>query len=83
MSFDWTCYLVLAKRLYNDANGEEAYLCSAISRAYYAAYVSARNHLRDKDGISSIPKFDAHSFVIDQFDFSPNLTRQNIGKSLG
>jgi hypothetical protein len=83
MSFNWTRFFTLAEQLYQNANGDEAFLRSSISRAYYAAYVSARNHLRDVDRISNIPRLDAHGFVVDHFDFSPDSTRQRIGKNLG
>jgi uncharacterized protein (UPF0332 family) len=81
MSFDWSKYLVVAEHLYNNANKEEAFLRSAISRAYYAAFVSARNLLRDKDGLE-IPKADVHNFVITKFLTSRNPMRQKIGSNL-
>jgi len=50
MSFDWTQYLFLAQKLTKgsaSSSNQEAMLRSAISRAYYAAFCSARNFLRD------------------------------------
>ena len=58
MSFDWSEYLNLAKELANQAiapANQEAKLRTAISRSYYAAFINARNYLRDKEGIL-IPK---------------------------
>jgi hypothetical protein len=51
MSFDWSKYLNVAKELAGvetSAASQEAKLPAAISRAYYAAFIKARNHLRDK-----------------------------------
>lgn len=44
--FDWAEYLKLAEELAN-RHGDEAAQRAAISRAYYAAYCSARNKLED------------------------------------
>jgi uncharacterized protein (UPF0332 family) len=82
MSFNWSRYLSLAQQLYSNSNGDEAFLRSAISRAYYAAFVTARNHLRDKDRIRNIPVIDAHNFVITQFELSQNPLRNRIGVKL-
>lgn len=49
MSFDWSGYLDVAKELASVAltsANKEAKLRSAISRAYYAAFILARNYLR-------------------------------------
>jgi hypothetical protein len=55
MAFDWTGYLTLADTL-SKAHADEAKLRAAISRAYYAAYITARrywesvgNSLQDSD----------------------------------
>lgn len=51
MSFDWSEYLNVAKELAGvetSAASQEAKLRAAITRAYYAAFIKARNHLRDK-----------------------------------
>ncbi|MCC3444670.1 MAG: hypothetical protein JGK01_23865 [Microcoleus sp. PH2017_03_ELD_O_A] len=55
MSFDWLQYLNLAKELAGQATipaEQEARLRDAISRSYYAAFILARNYLRDKQGHS-------------------------------
>ncbi len=46
MPFDWKQYLSFADEL--SKRSEEAALRSAVSRAYYAAFCTARNHLRAK-----------------------------------
>ncbi len=61
MSFDWSEYLNLAQELAGKATtpaSQEAKL-RAISRAYYAAFVQARNFLRDRDGLT-IPRESTH-----------------------
>jgi uncharacterized protein (UPF0332 family) len=52
MSFDWRAYLVLAETLLSSelAIDREACLRSAMSRAYYAAFASARQHSRERHG---------------------------------
>lgn len=81
MSFDWSEYLNVAKELAgiatNPAN-QEAKLRAAISRAYYAAFIKARNHLRDNEGHSIPRTADAHRYVWEQFDTSPEPVRQNV-----
>lgn len=42
MAYDWSEYLALAKEL--SQKGSDAAARSAISRAYYAAYNTARRH---------------------------------------
>lgn len=44
MAFDWSQFLVLAEELAAQSDNEAA-LRSAVSRAYYAAFCSAREHL--------------------------------------
>lgn len=84
MSFDWSEYLDLAKELASVATtaNKEAKLRSAISRAYYAAFIRARNHLRDREG-QPIPRTsDAHSYVSHLFESSPDVVRQSLGGKL-
>jgi uncharacterized protein (UPF0332 family) len=52
MSFDWRAYLTLAETLVSAdlAAGREACLRSAMSRAYYAAFATARRHSRERHG---------------------------------
>ena len=52
-------------------------LRSAISRAYYAAFLLARNYLRDQDGDKAISKLSqVHIYVADKFSSSKNQVRQ-------
>jgi uncharacterized protein (UPF0332 family) len=52
MNFDWSRYLVLAESLAlaELPGGAEASLRSATSRAYYAAFATARRHSRERHG---------------------------------
>jgi hypothetical protein len=87
MSFRWRDYIELAQEL----NGKrtkpyhrDAKLRSAISRAYYGAFVEARNFIEDVDGVN-VPKGGAaHGFVADYFEYgTANPTRVRIGINLG
>ena len=85
MSFDWSEYLNLAQELAGQATGtssQEAKWRSAISRAYYAAFCEARNHLRDKER-HSIPRgVEVHGYVRNQFKKSPDKVRKGVGENL-
>lgn len=84
MSFDWLEYLNLAQELAGQAtkpSSQEAKLRSAVSRAYYAAFCEARNHLRGEG--HSIPRFNPHRYVIDQFLDSPDRVRNEDRGTLG
>lgn len=84
MSFDWSDYLELANELAPrpiNAATQEAKLRCAISRAYYANYCKARNHLRDKEG-AVIPAHDAHRYVIDILLNSTARNLKDLGKDL-
>ena len=84
MSFDWQDYLKLANELAPrpiNAATNEAKLRCAISRAYYATYCKARNHLRDEEG-QVIPAHDAHRYVIDTLLNSTERKRKDLGKDL-
>ena len=71
MSFDWSSYLALAKKL-NEVNTAppEEYRRSAVSRAYYYAYHRTKSHI-ESTGII-IPKRNPHASLIEllrgQFD---------------
>jgi uncharacterized protein (UPF0332 family) len=76
--FNWIMYLQLAKDLIKRT--DEASQRSAVSRAYYAAFCSARNRLRDREG-ATIPKTSAaHSAVWDEFQSSAEIRRRQIGQ---
>lgn len=81
MSFDWSGYLGLARELAGvstNSSSEEAKLRSAISRAYYAAFVLSRNHLVDKEGID-VPMVDAHTYVVNEYRSNHKRWYQTIG----
>lgn len=85
MSFDWSQYLNLAKELAGQATtpaNEEARLRDAISRAYYAAFILARNHLRDKEGHSIPTTGEAHQYVAEQFKLNPEPGHQVVASNL-
>jgi uncharacterized protein (UPF0332 family) len=74
--FDWQDFLRVAEDL--AARGDEAALRSAISRAYYAAFCSARNYLRDVQG-RTIPKTGAaHRIVWDEFEAGSDNSRRQV-----
>ena len=84
MSFNWAEYLHLAEELTEIASsiaGEEACLRSTISRAYYAAFIRARNYLRHQD--LDLPRNgDVHRYVRDYFDRSSNELHRMIANDL-
>jgi uncharacterized protein (UPF0332 family) len=83
-SFDWTQYLYVAQELAGVAGQkptQEAKLRSAVSRAYYAAFIQARNYLRDVEG-QQVPVQNAHRYVIRQFIASPDPRHRRIGWDL-
>ena len=66
MRFDWYEYLVLAWQLLGGRGFRaipEALERAAISRAYYAAFIIARNYLQDVQG-DQIGRRDAHQYVL-------------------
>ena len=88
MSFNWAEYLSLAEALCGmlvsgTPAGTEAHQRSGVSRAYYAAYVSARNRLRDVDGVLLPTLGNPHRFVADQYLNDPDPARAQIGIDLG
>ncbi len=86
MNFDWSEYLNVARELVGqptESPSDEAKKRCAISRAYYAAFCSARNHLRDKDNDRNIPLTgEAHAYVKAQFKTSKDKVRREIGEDL-
>lgn len=85
MSFDWSDYLILAKELAGletSPASNEAKLRSAISRAYYATFCLARDHLRDKE--KRLIPYDepSHKYVIDTLRNSSIKERKVIGLEL-
>lgn len=86
MSFDWSEYLNIARELAGQPmalSSAEAKKRCAISRAYYAAFCSARNYLRDKDNDPNIPVGgDVHGYVRRQFKTSKDKVRREVGEDL-
>jgi hypothetical protein len=87
MSFDWSEYLSLAEQLCavpvsGPPVGIEAQQRAAISRAYYAAFILARNRLRDVDLIGVPLHTNAHQFVANQYEYDPDAVRNAIGYAL-
>ena len=84
MSFDWSEYLTLAQALADAApasSSPEAHQRTAISRAYYAAFIQARNRLRDIER-RPVPYMNVHEHIIQQFKYSRDYRRQRIGNEL-
>ena len=85
MSFNWEEYLHLAEELTGITNslaGEEARLRSTISRAYYAAFIRARNYLRIHQDIDLPRNGDVHRYVREYFDRSSNELHRMIANDL-
>ena len=88
MPFNWSYYLDVAQELADQAAEappelQEAKYRAAISRAYYAVFCRARNHLRYIDGIEEPkPPIKIHSYVINTFIDDPDPDRQGIGSHL-
>jgi uncharacterized protein (UPF0332 family) len=77
MVFDWTGYLLLAQELAKRRN-DEGSLRSAVSRAYYAAFCTARNRLLQEG--EKIPKTgEAHPIVWKKYRNSDQKHRKDIG----
>jgi uncharacterized protein (UPF0332 family) len=85
MGFDWREYFNLAQELIGRATApvdQEAKQRAALSRAYYATFCQARNHLRDKEGHTLPASGQVHAYVRDQFMNSADPTRNQIGHDL-
>jgi uncharacterized protein (UPF0332 family) len=85
MIFSWKDYYTLAGQLKQqavDSPQQEAFLRSAISRAYYASFCLARNYLCDSLGRKSAGIQDDHEFVKSQFRSLPGLDYQTVAENL-
>ncbi len=77
MGFDWADYLVLAEEL-GKRSDDEASLRSAVSRAYYAAFCTARNRLLQEG--EEVPKTgEAHTVVWTKYRESAQKQRRDVG----
>ena len=84
MRFDWYQYLIAAWELLGRRNQHarrETKQRIAISRAYYAAFIIARNYLHDIEGVD-VPYRDVHQFVIDYYRDSRDPRRRKIARLL-
>lgn len=87
MSFDWTEYYHLAQEAITLSPTAqislEARQRCAISRAYYAAFMRAQNHLRFVDGDIHIPAdYQVHGYVRRKFKRSRNPRRKQVADLL-
>jgi len=86
MSFDWADFLTLAEALLRDPNSpgpEEASLRSAISRAYYAVFCSARNFASDRGNFVPQGTAKDHNRLRAHFQKTRDRTRWKIATELG
>lgn len=74
--FDWTEFLVVADDLAS-RGADEATARTAIGRAYYAAFGSARRHL-GQAGVTIPQTGAAHPLVWETFHRSPDRVRRRI-----
>jgi len=77
MPFDWTEYLNLARRL-AQPGASEAESRSAISRAYYAVFCTARNQLTS-GGVHIAKDAQAHESVWNEYRNAAGNVQNNIG----
>ena len=85
MSFNWADYLRFAESLVSTPSSpgpEEAALRAAISRAYYAAFCSARNLAESRGEMTRARRSTDHRLVIDHFQDAPEFVRQQIAYSV-
>ncbi len=86
MSFSWKEYFDLADELAQIQNpltsSDEARLRSAISRAYYGAFISARNFLHFRENNPVPHRMNAHWYVMHEFLSSNQAVRVRIGTNL-
>jgi uncharacterized protein (UPF0332 family) len=85
MTFDWYQYLVLAEYLYDNRDtfpDREACLRASISKAYYAAFCSARNYARDFDRLVLDESAQDHGSVKKHYIRAPDPKNRQVGNSL-
>lgn len=90
MSFDWSHYLVVAEELFREAENttyKDASFRCAISRAYYAAFHSAKIKLYDKWNVPVSRDAGAHREVKEYYEkknmkmIALNLERMRIDRN--
>lgn len=77
MAFDWGLYLNLAEEL-KEFRNDQAKLRTAISRAYYSAFIKCRT----KSNYSSYKKGDVHEKVVIFFKNHEDSIAYTIGNNL-
>ncbi len=85
MSYQWSDYLSVADHLIEfsgQSSYAEACLRASMSRAYYAALLTARSLLRDQWGIEVPATAELHRFIPDWFLSEDNVAEQKIGTLL-
>jgi uncharacterized protein (UPF0332 family) len=88
MTFDWQEYLTLAENLCTNShtfpNQDECFRV-AISRAYYAAFCTARNYAKDYDHLSLQRTGEDHRIVKDHYISanSSNTQQQRKREQIG
>jgi uncharacterized protein (UPF0332 family) len=83
MTFDWRQYLTLAKNLCTNSHdfpNQEACFRVAISRAYYAAFCTARNYAKNYDRLSLQRTGEDHRLVKDHYSFANDSNTQQKRK---
>lgn len=85
MSFAWNDFLTLADGLLRNLpspGSEESRFRTAISRAYYAAFCSARATAASQDGLMISYAGEDHNRVTAHFRFARDPLRRKIGWDL-
>ncbi len=86
MIFNWRDLWLLADALMRNPNSpgpEEGALRSAVSRAYYAAFCSARNVARERGEFTPTSSVKDHHLVRKHFGNSSHSVRRKISADLG
>jgi uncharacterized protein (UPF0332 family) len=88
MTFDWREYLTLAENLYTNSHNfpnQEACFRVAISRAYYAAFCTARNYAKKYDHLILRKTGEDHRIVKDHYSFAndSNTEQQRKRRQIG
>lgn len=85
MTFEWAQYLNVARELASvksDPPTDEARSRSAISRAYYAAFCTARNFLLNREGLTISRSGRAHGEVRRGFLKSSDKAKKQVANRL-
>jgi uncharacterized protein (UPF0332 family) len=77
MAFDWGLYLNLAEEL-KEFRNDQAKLRTAISRAYYSAFIKARN----QSTFSTLKGPETHKKVMDFYKENQDPSAYTIGNNL-